>query len=89
MPHGPMVTGDKAWMWNGDRETPTLAPSILVRGVNGDGVCHSFLRDGRLEFLGDCTHPFAGKAVDLPDWPYDEGAFGGVDADGPSTRDRR
>lgn len=28
-------------------------------------VCHSFVRDGRIEFLNDCTHPFAGQTLDL------------------------
>ena len=31
--------------------------------------CHSFVRDGRIQFLGDCTHALAGRTVDLPDWP--------------------
>lgn len=31
-------------------------------------VCHSFVRDGKIEFLGDCTHEFAGKTVDLEAW---------------------
>lgn len=31
--------------------------------------CHSFVRAGRIEFLGDCTHAFAGQTVDLPDLP--------------------
>ena len=30
-------------------------------------VCHSFVRDGRVEFLSDCTHALAGKVVDLPE----------------------
>lgn len=30
-------------------------------------VCHSFLKDGRIEFLNDCTHALAGKTVDLAD----------------------
>lgn len=29
------------------------------------GVCHSFVREGRIEFLGDCTHWLAGKTVPL------------------------
>lgn len=29
-------------------------------------VCHSFVTDGRIQFLGDCTHPLAGQTVDLP-----------------------
>ena len=30
-------------------------------------VCHSFIRNGRIEFLSDCTHELAGQTVDLPD----------------------
>jgi len=31
------------------------------------GICHSFVTDGRIQFLGDCTHELAGQTVDLPD----------------------
>lgn len=31
------------------------------------GVCHSFIRDGRIQFLDDCTHALAGTTVDLPE----------------------
>lgn len=31
-------------------------------------VCHSFVTDGRIQFLGDCTHALAGQTVDLPEW---------------------
>jgi hypothetical protein len=27
--------------------------------------CHTFVRDGRIEFLGDCTHELAGQTVDM------------------------
>jgi hypothetical protein len=30
-------------------------------------VCHSFVRDGRIEFCADSTHALAGKTVDLAD----------------------
>jgi hypothetical protein len=33
-------------------------------------VCHSFVTDGRIQFLGDCTHILAGQTVDLPEWPH-------------------
>jgi hypothetical protein len=33
-------------------------------------VCHSFVTDGRIQFLGDCTHALAGETVDLPSWPF-------------------
>lgn len=35
-----------------------------------DTVCHSFITDGKIQFLGDCTHHLAGQAVDIPVWPY-------------------
>jgi hypothetical protein len=28
-------------------------------------VCHSFLTDGKLQFLSDCTHHLARKTIDL------------------------
>jgi len=30
-------------------------------------VCHSFVTDGRIAFLGDCTHALAGQTVDMPE----------------------
>lgn len=28
--------------------------------------CHSFVRDGQIQFLADCSHALAGQTVDLP-----------------------
>lgn len=70
------TVGEHAWGFNGDVDKPTFTPSILVRGVkNAWGpdfdatptVCHSFVTDGRIQFLGDCTHALAGTTVDLVD----------------------
>lgn len=36
-------------------------------GISMCHICHSFVRDGRIEFLGDCTHALAGQTVDLPE----------------------
>ena len=30
--------------------------------------CHSFVTDGRIHFLQDCTHALAGQTLDLPDF---------------------
>ena len=30
-------------------------------------ICHSFVTDGTIRFLNDCTHELAGQTVDLPD----------------------
>jgi len=72
-----------AWQFNGDVESPTFSPSLLVRmgpkpdpvthlapkGAPGQ-VCHSFIREGNIQFLSDCTHSLAGQTVELPeaDW---------------------
>lgn len=72
------VTGPKAWKWDGSMESPTFEPSILTTwdGLSdpGDGksqrvkkVCHSFVRNGKIEFLSDCTHRLAGQTVELPE----------------------
>ncbi len=34
--------------------------------------CHSFVTDGRIRFLNDCSHDLAGQTVDLPDLTYPE-----------------
>lgn len=31
--------------------------------------CHTFVTDGRIQFLGDCSHDLAGQTVDLPMFP--------------------
>lgn len=69
-----------SWTFNGDLERPTFTPSILVTyngpdagQVDEDGfrappaVCHSYVTDGSIRFLDDCTHPLAGQVVPLPE----------------------
>lgn len=54
------------WAWNGDTECPTISPSILAVG---EYRCHSFVRDGSIQYLTDCTHALAGQTLYyLPDW---------------------
>ena len=31
-------------------------------------VCHSFVTDGRIQFLSDCTHRLAGQTLDIPEF---------------------
>lgn len=68
------------WGFNGNHEKPTFTPSIKVSWpANPDAteefkewrterVCHSFVTDGRIQYLGDCTHELAGQTVDLALW---------------------
>lgn len=93
-----VVTSGNGWTFNGNNESPSFQPSVLIRSGHfmtthkpGDScwctfnakrqsegrepsrfkckVCHSFVTDGRIQFLGDCTHALAGQTVDLPDLP--------------------
>ncbi len=67
----PHISWKDRWTFNGDFEMPTFSPSLNTWYGGSDGVplhrCHSFIRDGRIQFLGDCTHALAGQTVDLPD----------------------
>ena len=60
------------WTFNGDVDKPTVNPSILVRSGYVDQTpttrCHSFIKSGQIQFLGDCTHALKGQTIDLPDW---------------------
>lgn len=41
-----------------------------------DSRCHSFVRDGSIQFLGDCTHALAGRTVQLE--PVESPEIGGA-----------
>lgn len=60
---------DKRWEFNGDLDKPTISPSLLVthpyKGVLQ--TCHSFIKEGMIQFLGDCTHELANQTVPLPE----------------------
>ncbi len=69
-----------SWTFNGDANRPTFSPSINLKINTPDmgahyqpdiasTVCHHFIRDGKIQFLGDCTHALRGQTVDLPDIP--------------------
>lgn len=53
-----------------DRDCKTLShDQLLAHPVYGIH-CHTFITDGQIQFLGDCTHNLANQTVDLPEWPY-------------------
>ncbi len=58
------------WGWNGSMDKPTFTPSLLVNQHHPESRCHSFVTDGRIQFLGDCWHDLKNQTVDLPphDW---------------------
>lgn len=58
------------WTWNSSLDRPTLSPSLLLtyRWCGEPKVCHSFIVDGKIQYLPDCTHALAGQTVDLPEY---------------------
>ena len=58
---------DERWTFNGDYENPTFSPSMLCNANCQRTRCHSFVRNGKIEFLSDCAHELAGQTMDLPD----------------------
>lgn len=49
---GESLASPMCWAWNGNKESPTLTPSILINGGDGHGgrveYWHGFLTDGKL-----------------------------------------
>jgi hypothetical protein len=54
----PITDDEHARIMSGERITPRPM------------VCHSFVTEGHIQFLGDCTHGLAGQTVPLK--PFDE-----------------
>ena len=81
--HQVIILGDKAWGFNNDYDKPTFTPSYLTwadpnpkaepehdpDGKYRNGFrCHSFINDGMIQYLDDCTHALANQTVVLPEW---------------------
>lgn len=61
----PPVTAENYAEWERKPWPQTQVPKI----------CHSFIADGRIQFLGDCTHELKGQTVEIPLWPEEEGSL--------------
>jgi hypothetical protein len=73
------------WGYNGNPDKPTFTPSVLtqfdhwvppaspgwtpVPQTKVSSICHTFITDGIVQFLGDCTHALAGQTLPLPELP--------------------
>ena len=67
------------WGYNDNPERPTFTPSINVTWSEPSDIpeefddtskdkkmiCHSFVTDGNIQFLSDCTHLLSGQTVPL------------------------
>lgn len=61
---------DERWTFNRDFINPTFYPSVHVHYELKKGVfcCHSFVTNGKIEYLSDTTHEFSGMTIDLPEY---------------------
>lgn len=55
-----LVTG-KRRLTDDERERILAGEKVEIPNMR----CHSFVTDGRIQFLADCTHDLAGQTVDL------------------------
>ncbi len=58
------------WQFNGSMSKPTFKPSVKVHWPENGApkVCHTFVTEGRIEYLSDCTHHLAGQTLELKDY---------------------
>lgn len=59
--------GDACWCsFNAEQVANGKEPTTY-----GCAICHSFVKDGLIEFCGDSTHALAGQTAPLAEWPGD------------------
>lgn len=64
------MVGGITWTFNNDLDKPTLHPSYLTGHKNfTKNRCHSFIKDGKIQFLSDCYHELKSQTVELPEFP--------------------
>jgi len=67
----PVKPHANGWEWNGSIDSPTFSPSLLWNVGGGNPtqpICHSFVKDGMIQYLPDSTHKLAGQTVEIPEW---------------------
>lgn len=67
--HGGFVDGQNrpVWGFDGNFESPTFTPSFLVKMPRADkvNICHTFVKNGQIQYLNDSTHSMAGKTIPM------------------------
>lgn len=61
---GSATQGGQRWTWNDRIGRPILSPSVHFKDPP---VCHSFVQEGKIQFLSDCGHALAGQTVPMID----------------------
>lgn len=53
-----------------DKDAETLTREQLLEHPVYSFRCHSFVENGHIRFLNDCTHELANQTVPIPHWPF-------------------
>jgi hypothetical protein len=71
------VSGKNRWEFDGNFESPTITPSLLISTTdekrNLHTLCHVVVTAGVLNFCADSAHELSGKSVSMEDFPEDYG----------------
>lgn len=66
--NGPISNGvEQLWQFNGDLDKPTISPSLDVCRDDPTRRCHSWVKNGMIEFLTDSHHELKGQTVPIPE----------------------
>jgi len=61
------------WRVTDETTAPTVTPSLLVTTSKGENaeksICHFYIRKGRIDYLGDCSHKLRGQNFPMPPIP--------------------
>lgn len=76
--HHVPVDGSRGWQFSGTIENPSLSPSVRHFYTDPETsaqitVCHYWLKNGNIEYCGDCQHKFANTTRQLISIPEDYG----------------
>jgi hypothetical protein len=63
------TVNNEIWTLSWKNDKPTLSPSVLDQWMSTKTgkkeVCHMFVRDGKIQYLNDCTHKLKGQTVEM------------------------
>ena len=58
---------ENEWTFDGNWENPSFSPSLNL--IPHGGRCHLFVKNGIIEYCGDCRHHFSGQNIPMVEYP--------------------
>lgn len=55
--------------FNMDLDNPTVSPSLVHDfSLDHKDRCHSFIKNGKIQYLNDCVHDLKGQTIELQEY---------------------